>query len=92
MEIRGALEGVIPLGMHPRTSIMVVLQVGGGREEHDKPCAASGGAKRRAGWWQGGRKHVHGNNNRRRALARAGSVERSEVFGVRNVDMACRRL
>lgn len=27
MEIRGALEGVIPLGMHPRTSIMVVLQV-----------------------------------------------------------------
>ncbi|KXZ49109.1 hypothetical protein GPECTOR_23g4 [Gonium pectorale] len=27
MEIRGVLEGVIPLGMHPRTSIMVVLQV-----------------------------------------------------------------
>ncbi len=30
MEIRGTLEGVIPLGMHPRTSIMVVLQVGVG--------------------------------------------------------------
>ncbi|GLC41772.1 hypothetical protein PLESTM_001238000 [Pleodorina starrii] len=27
LEIRGILEGVIPLGMHPRTSIMVVLQV-----------------------------------------------------------------
>ncbi|KAG2482386.1 hypothetical protein HYH03_018682 [Edaphochlamys debaryana] len=26
-EIRGVLEGVIPLGLHPRTSIMVVLQV-----------------------------------------------------------------
>lgn len=26
-EIRGILEGVIPLGMHPRTSIMVVVQV-----------------------------------------------------------------
>ena len=25
--IRGTLEGIIPLGMHPRTSIMVVLQV-----------------------------------------------------------------
>ncbi|GFR44453.1 hypothetical protein Agub_g5685 [Astrephomene gubernaculifera] len=27
LEIRGILEGVIPLGMHPRTSIMVILQV-----------------------------------------------------------------
>ncbi|GIL57267.1 hypothetical protein Vafri_12516 [Volvox africanus] len=27
LEIRGILEGIIPLGMHPRTSIMVVLQI-----------------------------------------------------------------
>lgn len=27
LEIRGILEGVIPLGMFPRTSVMVVLQV-----------------------------------------------------------------
>ncbi|EFJ46566.1 hypothetical protein VOLCADRAFT_105481 [Volvox carteri f. nagariensis] len=27
LEVRGILEGVIPLGMYPRTSIMVVLQV-----------------------------------------------------------------
>ncbi|PNH04194.1 Exosome complex exonuclease RRP46 [Tetrabaena socialis] len=27
LDIRGVLEGIIPLGMHPRTSIMVVLQV-----------------------------------------------------------------